>query len=413
MNGCASSQRRSSCRASPSGAPTTPRERTRGAAAQAEAAQEESRPGVIGWGLAGVVCGLLFLLDYPAGLLAPLIAGYAGWRRRSLAVALLVAGAFLLVVGPWVTRNIALAGHPVGLAWQDVALRAGDTTAEPARVRVMLSATAPVIDLNKLGNKGLTALQTGLRDLTWGGGALFLSAFFVAGWLYRFRSDRAHRLRALAAASLGVLLVAQAFLNSGEGERHPLVYGAPLLVLFGAGFFTVLVTSSAAVAAHPGWAVAGLLALQASPLIQDVLEPRRIHFHYPPYHPAIFASLGAEFERRSAGPPVWMADVPAGAAWYSGQRVWAQPATLREFYEVTLEHRTVALVLTPKTLDRPYFSELAASSATAPRFGDWDRIYSGLVTQRFPAEFPLSQPQKLADNFMVLIDPTQGPAPGM
>ncbi|MCC5023444.1 MAG: hypothetical protein J6386_11960 [Candidatus Synoicihabitans palmerolidicus] len=54
-------------------------------------------------------------------------------------------------------------------------------------------------------------------------------------------------------------------------------------------------------------------------------EPRCIHFSYPPYYPAFFIALGEEVERR--GDPIsgWMADVPAGAAWYAGQRVWAQP----------------------------------------------------------------------------------------
>lgn len=361
---------------------------------------------------AGGMCGLLFLTDYPAGLLAPLYAGWAGWRRRRAAATLLVLGGFLMVAGPWCARNVALTGSPVGLAWQEVALRAGDATAEPAQRRAMLTAETLEIDLTKLGNKGLSALQADLRDRVWGGGALVLAAFFVAGWLYRFRSEPANHLRIFATAGLGVLLVGQAFLNSGEGERHPLVYGAPLLILFGAGFYSVLVASNALLASRVGWAAAGLLALQAAPLVQDVLEPRGVHFHYPPYHPAIFSSLAAEFDRRSDGPAVWMADVPAGAAWYADRQVWAQPATLRDFYAVTVDHLPLALVLTPRTLDRPYFSELTAAEATAPRFGGWDRIYAGLVSLRFPPEFPLTQQQKLTDNFVVLLDPNRPLRPG-
>ncbi|HEY0968797.1 MAG TPA: hypothetical protein VGD88_15505 [Opitutaceae bacterium] len=377
-----------------------------------EAALGSERPIWRGAVVAGGICGALFLTDYPAGLLAPLVAAYVGWRSGNVRAALLVVLAFAAVATPWIVRNVALTGSPVGLAWQDVALRAGDSTAEPANLRATLTATAPAFDLNKWGNKGLTALQVSIRDRVWGGGALLLAAFFVAGWLYRFRSEGANRVRLLVTVALAVLLVSQAFLNSGEGERHPLVYGAPLLMIFGAGFFTVLVASNEFLASRAGWAALGLLALQATPLVQDVLEPRTVPFHYPPYHPGIFANLGDEFARRSEGEPVWMADVPAGAAWYSGRRVWARPSTLRDFYAVALNRPLVALVLTPRTLDRPFYSELAAVKPDAPRFGDWDRIYAGLVTQRFPAEFPLSQPQKLTDNFYVLVDPTRTLRPG-
>ena len=377
-----------------------------------EAAAEREGSQVAWSAAAGALCGALFLTDYPAGLMVGLAAGYVRWRSGRNAGALIVLAAFLVVVSPWVIRNVGLTGSPVGLAWQEVALRAGDTTAEPATLRATLSAAAPEFDLRKFVNKGLTALQVSLRDRLWGGGAMFLAAFFVVGWLYRFRSDRARRLRVGGTLALAILLVGQAFLNSGEGERHPLVYGAPLMMLLGAGFFGVLVESHAFFASRAVWAAMGLLGLQAIPLVQDLLEPPAVAFHYPPYHPAIFASLGDEFSHRSEGEPVWMADVPAGAAWYSGQRVWARPTSLRDFYALSLDHRVLALVLTPATLDRPYFSELAAPQPSAPRYGDWDRIYAGLAAQRFPAEFPLGQVQKLADNFYVLLDPTRVPLPG-
>jgi hypothetical protein len=111
-----------------------------------------------------------------------------------------------------------------------------------------------------------------------------------------------------------------------------------------------------------------------------------------------------------------MADVPAGVAWYGRLRVWAQPAQLRDFYAVTLEQPIAALVLTPRTLDRPFFSELApraASTATpAPagnHLGDWGRIYGGIYSGTMPVEFPLGVPQRIADNLQVLLNPALPP----
>jgi hypothetical protein len=114
-----------------------------------------------------------------------------------------------------------------------------------------------------------------------------------------------------------------------------------------------------------------------------------------------------------------MADVPAGVAWYGRARVWAQPPRLRDFYAITLEQPIGELLLTPRTLDRPFFSELNATplrpeslSAVSNRFGEWGEIYAGLLTGRLPAEFPLQQPTKLMENLYVLINPAMPPPRG-
>ncbi len=358
-------------------------------------------------GSAGAVSGLMFLADYAAGIAVVAALGWAWLRflgRARVTALLVVAGVFLLVAGPWMMRNVALTGNPVALAWQGIALKAGDPTAEPETVRATLSAVAPVVDLDKLGNKMLTSLQKTFRERLWAGGGLFFAAFFVTGLVYRFREDRVNRVRWLFVATLGLLVLGQAFFDSGEGERFPVVYATPVIAIFGAGFFAVLVASSDALRAHAKWAAVVLLAVQALPLAHDLMEPRRLHFSYPPYYPGLFLGMREEMTRRGGEHPAWLADVPAGAAWYSGQRVWARPATLRDFYGVCQEQTQVALVLTPHTLDRPFFGELTKRSSDG-KLGDWAEVYSGLVTNRFPAGFPLSLPQKVADNFYVLIDP--------
>ncbi len=380
--------------------------------------------GVIAAWLAGlgVVCGLLFLAEYAAGALVLVALGYAVGRfprgRRVMAVAL-VAGGFGVVAGPWVARNVAVSGNPVALAAQNVALKAGDPTAEPATVRNTLSAAPRAIDLRKLGNKTLTSLQQNLESRVWSGGAMWFAAFFVAGWLYAFRSPVANRLRGVFTAALAVLLLAQAALNSGESERLVAGWLAPLIIVFGAGFFFVLLGSNARLGAWPRVCATVLLLAQALPLVRDALEPRRLHFQYPPYFPGLFMGMRQELERRDrAGRFGLMADVPAGMAWYGGRRVWSQPVRLRDFYRITLEQPVGELLLTPRTLDRPFFSELAARpvepdslAAATNRFGEWGTIYAGLFNRNFPPEFPLSAPQKLAENLYVMMNPAL-PPPG-
>jgi hypothetical protein len=157
---------------------------------------------------------------------------------------------------------------------------------------------------------------------------------------------------------------------------------------------------------------------QALPLAHDALEPRRLHFQYPPYFPALFQGMRLELERRGAvGRFGLMADVPAGVAWYAGVRAWAQPPRMRDFYAVTIQQPIGELLLTPRTLDRPFFSELNARpilpgtlSAVPNRFGEWGEVYAGLLTGGMPREFPLGSPQKLAENLYVLLNPAL-PAP--
>ena len=127
-----------------------------------------------------------------------------------------------------------------------------------------------------------------------------------------------------------------------------------------------------------------------------------------------------ELQRRDpAGRFGIMADVPAGVAWYGQTRAWAQPPRLRDFYAITLQQPIGELLLTPRTLDRPFFSELNARpvlpgtlSAVPNRFGEWGEIYAGLLTGALPREFPLSVPQKLAENLYVLLNPALPPVRG-
>lgn len=363
-------------------------------------------------GALGAVCALLFLTEYSGGLVALVLGGYLalrpGWTAR-WPVFGVFAGVMILLIAPWLVRNTVVAGHPLGLAWQNLALKAGDPTAEPAAQRTIASTVAPVFDLNKLGNKGLTGMELNLRERIWSGGGLLLTAFFVAGLLYQFRQGSVNRVRWCFGAVLLVLLAAQPYFNSGESPRLPAYYLAPLIIIFGAGFFFVLVDSQTKLTLHWKWVVAALLVLQGLPLTRDLLEPRRIHFHYPPYYPGLFMELKRDMDRRFLPGTGIATDVPAGTAWYGQTRVWAKPERLRDFSRIIVEQNIGTLLLTPVTLDRPFFTELAARSEDTINLNDtggWGGVYTGLVTRRMPAYFPLNMPpQKLTENMVLLVNP--------
>jgi hypothetical protein len=368
----------------------------------------------------GALCGALFLTEYSAGALVAVasagacrrFSGAARWRVLGLLL-----GAFAAVSAPWVARNLEVTGLPVGLAAQNIALKFGDSTAEPSVIRGTLSAALPPIELNKLANKVLSAIQETLRSRVWAGGAMWLAAFFAAGWLYVFRSEPVNRLRWLFSVSLLCLVVSQAAFNSGESERQAVVWLSPLVIVFGAGFFFVLLSSNPVLGAWPRLCAGALLALQALPLAHDALDPHWLHFQYPPYFPQLLQGMRRQLDvSDAAGRYGLMADVPAGLAWYGETRVWAQPATLRDFYAVQVEQPTGELLLTPRTLDRPFFSDLNAKSknpgfltASIPRVGEWGEVYGGLLTGNFPREFPLSTPRKVTEDLYVLFNSSMSP----
>ncbi len=363
----------------------------------------------------GALCGGLFLTEYSAGILVGVAsAGVAirfGAAGKLRALALLLAG-FTVVAAPWVVRNLEVTGLPVGLAFQNTALKYGDSTAEPSVVRATLSATLPSIDLNKLANKVLSAVQETFRSRIWSGGAMWFVAFFAAASLYVFKSHPVNRLRWLFAASLLALVASQSAFNSGESERQAVVWLSPLIIVFGSGFFFVLLSSNPVLGAWPRLCAGALLVLQALPLAHDALDPHWLHFQYPPYFPQLFQGMRRQLDVSDAGGRYGlMADVPAGLAWYGQTRVWAQPATLRDFYAVQVEQPTGELLLTPKTLDRPFFSDLNAKpktqgflTASIPRIGEWGEVYGGLLTGTFPREFPLSTPRKVTEDLYVLFN---------
>jgi hypothetical protein len=175
-------------------------------------------------------------------------------------------------------------------------------------------------------------------------------------------------------------------------------------MVFGAGFFFVLLSSHPALSAWPRACAAALLILQSLPLVHDALDPHYLHFQYPPYFPGLLQGMRHQLEASDAsGRYGLMADVPAGLAWYGRTRAYA----------VQIEQVTGELLLTPKTLDRPFFSDLNARpkapgflSASVPRIGQWGEVYGGLLTGTMPRDFPLSLPQKLAENLYVLINPS-------
>lgn len=365
---------------------------------------------------AGLLGGLLFLTEYTAGLIFLVFTGYLCLRFRGALLFKMICPAllgFLFVVSPWCWRNIIWTGNPLALASQNLALKVGDSTAEPEDFKKNLQAEGPQTSLRKIGNKGLKGLEINLKERLWSGGAYIFSAFLIVGCLYRFRNRLANSMRWNAVVTILLVMLLQPFFNSGLSERLPAVYMAPLIIIYGAGFVIIMLESTGRQMRleRLAWIIA-LILFQAIPMVHNLMEPKRNPFTYPPYVPSLLARTRTHLTDHFVPGYGIMSDVPAGVAWYSQQPVWAQPGEYSDFVEVLLRQDIGALFLSPKVLDKPYFSQLLHADL---ELGDdyrkkryWGAVYGSLQQGKVPPFFPLSQVQQISTNMYVLLNPIAG-----
>ena len=362
----------------------------------------------------GCVVALLFLTEYTAGIVGFVFIGYCLFffpRGRKLARMLgITVFVFLLMISWWLGRNIGWTGRPLALAGQYLSMRAGDSTAEPDEIKRKFESELPPLRIKKVFNKGFKGIEVNFKDHIWKGGGYLFSAFFLTGCLYRFRQRSTNVMRWCAIIAVFSLLLFQPFFNSGLSMRLPANYVTPLIIVFGCGFFMVLLESTKR---RDRWekllVIVLLLLFHSLPLVHNLSEPRRVPFKYPPYIPSIMAYTRTDLKVKFRPDYGFMADIPAGLAWYSQQKVWAKPNDYSGFVNVFLRQNIGGLLLSPAILDKPYFSKLLAADAELTGGSEetrhWGDIYRGLEQGKIPDYFPLQIPLRLAVNMFVLINP--------
>lgn len=356
----------------------------------------------------GLCFGLLFLTEYSAGFVLLGFGVYLILRYRVRGMGLLFNAAllgFALVAIPWIGRNLAVSGAPLALAGQEIAEFVPEGAIKNTNKFVMDPEETEVV-LDRVWFRGFTSIREILSRDIWVGGAYFFVAFFLAAFLYRYRSEVAQRVFLGALLTSLVLLVLPPFFGDGLETRETSVYLAPLFILFGSGFLFVLIESVRDRETWQRYVLIGVvLLLHAFPLIRSAFEPPRQHFRWPPYMPVAFAnvseSLGLDFERFNYG---IMSDLPAGVSWYMQRPVWGQPTRYTGFASLRLVQDFGLLVLTPDTLDAPFFSELGligVDEQFVPSRG-WHEVYRGIASGRVPSYFPLRNMSSLRPNLVLL-----------
>ena len=342
----------------------------------------------------GLLLGLGMLTRYSFGwLILPVgvyLALFGGPRKAVLC--LLTLGVFLLIVSPWIYRNVKVSGLPFGTA--TFAVLEGPNGFPEHQLARSLS---PNFKQNffpglfpKLFANGRAILQSDLPRL----GGNWLTPLFLAGLLLGFRNPAIRRLRYFLMMSLATLVVVQAFGRTQLTDDSPelnsenlLVLLLPLVFMFGVGlFYLMLDQMNFPFPLVRSLVVGGFGFLMLLPMLFTFLPPRPIPIMFPPYHPPSI-QLVSRWMKQSE---LMMSDIPWAVAWY-GQRqcIWLTRDANESFYAVNDLLKPVrGLYLTPQTLDGPFVTQWIKPGAQG-----WGTflIDSVMLRRAFPPTFPLRE----------------------
>lgn len=352
--------------------------------------------------LAGACVGIGGLTRYSFAWLMLPVFGFLvlfGGPRRILLVlaALLACGG---IMAPWIARNLHVSGLPFGTATFSVL---ESTFLWPGtRLQRSLEPNFSHFSLMPFWVKLVANLRAIVgNDLPRLGGT-WVSAFFLASLLVPFRNPTLRRVRVFLLFCLPVFVLVQALGRTQLSEDSPeinsenlLVILAPLVIVYGVGFFFVLLDQINLPMVELRVLASVLFGLVTSlPLLLIFLPPKTHPVVYPPYNPPAIQSIANWLKPSELS----MSDLPWAMAWYGErQSVWltlkvtadsSDPNTHEDFLAINdYQKPIVALYLTPRTIDARFFSEWIAAGELS--WGSF--ILQCLTKEEVPPTFPLSK----------------------
>ncbi|HEX5399546.1 MAG TPA: glycosyltransferase family 39 protein, partial [Verrucomicrobiae bacterium] len=361
-----------------------------------EEAARDPQPGekrLLGLALvAGLLTGVGALTRYAFGwVIVPVtvfLILFSG--RKKVPHTLAALGMFVIVLAPWVARNIAVSGTPFGTAGYAVAEGTSmfphfelERSIHPNMENLML--LAPY--LHKLTANARDILTNSLPRF----GGSWATLLFWAGLLLSFRSVAVRRLRYFLLLCIGTFVVVQALGQTQLSVESPdvnsenlLVLLAPLAFIYGVGFFLTLLEQINLPELQLRLPIiATFVVLSCLPMIFVLLPPKTSPVVFPPYYPPDIHRVSGWMKEDE----LMMSDVPWAVAWY-GQRqcVWLTLNDQEDFSTISYWMKPVqALYLTPRTMDGRFVSDWAR--AREHSWGDF--IMQVIAQKQIPRGFPL------------------------
>jgi hypothetical protein len=301
------------------------------------------------------------------------------FKRHRAKLSLLAAVSFLIVMAPWITRNLALSKTPFGTA--GYALLENTRPFEEDRVERSFDPFAAGLGLLKprdvvnkfLVNEG-KILRSDLPRL----GSNWVWSFFLCGLLLPYRHRALRQLSSFLVWTLALMAVVQALGQTYLSVESPeinsenlLVLLAPLVLIFGTGFFFTMLDQMALPNPKLRSLGAGLFALvMCAPLLLDLASPLD-QAAFSPYAPFRIQRTVAMMKPEE----LMMSDIPWAVAWY-GERPcsWLTLDDAATFEQMNKLKPVQAIYLTERTTDRSFLSQLL----------DNERSWGGFLLKSLP-----------------------------
>ncbi len=345
--------------------------------------------------LAGVLVGVGCLTRYAFGwFIIPVIlylALFSGTRRGVLWLVALLS--FVLVIAPWVVRNISVSGMPFGTA--TYSLMEGTYIWPENRLERSLSpqfeTPINVSPMSPYWAKFFANFKSLLLNELPRFGGSWVPGFFLAGLLVNFRSPALQRLRYFILFCLPVLMIVQALGRTQLTEESPeinsenlLVILAPIIIVYGVSFFCILLDQLELPLLFLRYVIMGVFGLLVClPILLVFLPPKTNIVAYPPYYPPVIQQVASYLKEDE----LMMSDVPWAVAWYGHrQSVWLTLNAQSEYFAISDMQKPVnALYLTPQTMDAKFLSQWVRAGEKS--WGNF--ILDSMIRHEIPPWFPL------------------------
>ncbi|HEX5222997.1 MAG TPA: glycosyltransferase family 39 protein [Verrucomicrobiae bacterium] len=339
----------------------------------------------------GGLLGIGTLTRYAFGWLAIPVLVYLGifCAIRRTRILLLVVGTFLVVLTPWIWRNIAVSSTPFGTA--GYAIVEGTFVLPENKLQRSLEPDFRAVGVKpflfKLGTNSRQILQDELPRL----GGSWMTALFLTGLLLNFRNPALQRLRYFLLATLLLFIIVQALGRTQLTDDSPvlnsenlLILTVPLIFVFGAGLFFLLLDQMNLKLRELRYLIIGVFGVvMCLPMFFAFLPPKVNPINYPPYYPPVIQQSGNWMKPNE----LIMSDIPWAVAWYGDRQcIWLTENAESEFFAVNDYLKPVrALYLTPETTDSRVLSEwIRPKERSWPIF-----VLEFMIRKQAPAQFPL------------------------
>lgn len=295
--------------------------------------------------------GLGTLTQYAfASVLVPLLV-YVGvsFPRQWFVKVGLCLGVFLLVLTPWVVRNVKVSRTMFGLAHYEMLEGMGKGTGNEIREGQFQRDYQPEMPpfkawpiIRKCLLNGRELYERSLKEV----GSNYLIAFFLAALLHRFKREEVFRLRRLVFWSMIICMVWLGM--AGFPERNFLNVFMPLVIIYAAAFFYVMFErlQFRTRLLRTGM-IALFVVLNAVPFLFTVLPPSPT---LPTHDPKVIVEHVRDKFREDE---MLISNVPWAVAWYGDRTAVWVPYAERDYYAINDGVRLISgIYLTQRLLEQ-------------------------------------------------------------